>query len=86
MIQCLQGVLDLVQMHRIIAHLIRVWLLTEEGYTHTHTQLGALREVKSSALTGLTEALLASLSATTQSFHTSLGSTLELKLVNFHKV
>lgn len=55
-------------------------------HTHTHTELGALREVKSSALTGLTEALLASLSATTQSFHTSLGSTLELKLVNFHKV
>lgn len=43
MIQCLQGVLDLVQMHRLIAHLIRAWLLTEEGYTHT--QLGALEEL-----------------------------------------
>lgn len=53
MIQCLQGVLDSVHMHRLIAHHIRVWLLTEEGYTHT--QLRALGEVKSSALTGLTE-------------------------------
>lgn len=52
MIQCLQGVLHLVQMQKLIAHHICVWLLTE-GYTHA--QLGALRKVKSSALTGLTE-------------------------------
>lgn len=68
MIQCLQGVLDLVQMHRLIVHHIRVWLLTGKGYTHT--QLRAHREVKSSAVTGLIKVVLASdsLSATTEIF------------------
>lgn len=70
MIQCPQGVLDLVQIHRLIVHHIRVWLLTGKGYMHTHTQLRALGEVKSSAETGLIKAFLASdsLSETTEIF------------------
>jgi len=68
MIQCLQGVLQVVQMHRLVVHHIPVWLLTGKGYTHT--ALRAFREVKSSAVTGLIQAFLASelLSATTEIF------------------
>lgn len=36
MIQCLQGVLDSVQMHRLIARHGCVWLLTEGSYTHSY--------------------------------------------------